>query len=1197
MAKISSKDIFEGDFLAKQIEQAQLLQKVIRALAKDLKVAAENSKKILASKKTFGSAEDIDKVEQEIKQVNKVTEENLKLKKQEEALTKKLISLQKQRATSIATTKVQIQESNTVLKQNAIINNNVTGAYKRQSTLLIVLRTRFKNLAAQNKGNTAESKRLLSEITKLDAKLKQIDRSVGQNQREVGNYTGALGKLRLGLLRVTGTLGITGNALSGLRSNFIRVAQAAGATLGVFGAFKLIKGAIGIVRDFDESLADITKTTGLSKEAARALSEELFKIDTRTSVTSLLELATAAGRLGLQEDEIVGFVEATDKVFVALGDSLEGTAEEIGLTLGKLAANFDLDKKFGVGEAITKVGSALNELGATTKAQEGAIINFTKRISGVAVQAGIALPDILALGTLFDATGQSIEVAATTLNKLLPAIGKDVAKFAKVAGINVEKFTKIVETDAIEALKLVAIGAKSNQEGLLGLSETLANYGIESGRAASILGILSDNVDTLTEIQETSNKAFEENISVSKEFNQKNTTLNATIEKLGNEWTKLVLSFETGAGQISGPLTTAITFLTQNLVTILKVIGGVAAAFVAFKVAVFATNAIQKANIVTTRIWGVITGLATKKIKLATIAQRAFNLVAKANPIGLLIAGLTAAAIAFGIFSDKGDDATDTEEDFNKEAEKTNRVLVRRLELLKLLKKGQDLSNITLVDLEQSLGSANEELKNLSSSALTAQQIFDGLFDTGLETLTEAEVFIRERLIAEIDRLEKAIADKRRALGLDKTEVKDRKSLIEIQKQELKLAKLRPETTENELRVKNRLIKSINEEISRLQALGIEKEKVDKAQEKRDEEFMDRIDAELEAQEEIIKEAEEIGKSLERIENDRFENEKKRLGLLDENGKLKEKLTEKNLEALESLEKIHSEKVLEILKIRHAKAADLAFKARQEEEEDEAKANALRLERQQQIVDAITDIARKGAAERISIIDKEIADREKREAQLLELAARGSEDATDNLAFEQQKQAELRLARERELKRQQKIELGLTALNTYNSKVQAGEKNALGATIRDITLLAAFVSSLPAFYEGIEDTGRGGAEDSKGGFIAKLHPRERIMTAEQNKRVKGLSNDQLADVGQLYKEGMLGPTDFDATTIVHKRFREDAAIVNGIEKMVQKLDELPSKIDIPESRIDYNAIEESIVKTVKRRSGTTKYWKKVNKLY
>jgi len=256
-----------------------------------------------------------------------------------------------------------------------------------------------------------------------------------------------------------------------------------------------------------------------------------------------------------------------------------------------------------------------------------------------------------------------------------------------------------------------------------------------------------------------------------------------------------------------------------------------------------------------------------------------------------------------------------------------------------------------------------------------------------------------------------------------------------------------------------------------------------------------------------------------------------------------------------------------------------------------------RIQRQTEIAKAITDIIIENSQKRVDALNDELAAREKREDQLLRLAEQGSEDARDNLAFEQQKQAELRLEREKEIKRQQRIELGLTALNIYSAKVNAGDGNALASTIADTTLLLAFIRNLPAFYEGIENTGKGGNADDKGGFLATLHPEERVMTAKQNKKVGDLSNDDLAEAGRLYNEGQLmDRTEFDGSRVI-QRFRDDAAIVGSVERVVKEIQELPGKIDIPEVSTHYHALEESFIKTVSKRKGLTNYHKKVNNLF
>lgn len=320
---------------------------------------------------------------------------------------------------------------------------------------------------------------------------------------------------------------------------------AIGAVIGAVGS------AIKTVRDFDESVANLQKVTGLAKGEARDLAKEIIKIDTRTSVTALLELATAGGRLGLSGQELIGFTRAADMAFVALRGSLEGNAEEIATTLGKLGDSFGLEKKYGIEGSLTRIGSVLNDLGAKTKAQEGPIVDFTARLAGVASQAGITLPEIAALGALFDANGQSIEIAATTFQKLLPDMGENVEQFAKVAGMDVEEFSALLRDKPFEALKAVAKGAESTEGGLVGLSETLKNYGVDSARAASIVSLLSSKQEDLASMVGIANTALEENSSIQKENAIKQETAGAKIEKLSKNWDEFIIGIEDGSGSLS----------------------------------------------------------------------------------------------------------------------------------------------------------------------------------------------------------------------------------------------------------------------------------------------------------------------------------------------------------------------------------------------------------------------------------------------------------------------------------------------------------------------------------------------------------------------------------------------------------------------------------------------------------------------
>lgn len=148
--------------------------------------------------------------------------------------------------------------------------------------------------------------------------------------------------------------------------------------------------------EYDDKLSDVMKTTGLTKEETEALSDRLKRINTRTPQLELLDLARVAGKLGLSAlEDVEGFVRAADKINVALSEDLGGNAEEALNKVGKLVDIFDLKKKYGIEDAMIRVGSTINELGAASTANEGYVVEFTNRLAGVAPQAGISIENVM----------------------------------------------------------------------------------------------------------------------------------------------------------------------------------------------------------------------------------------------------------------------------------------------------------------------------------------------------------------------------------------------------------------------------------------------------------------------------------------------------------------------------------------------------------------------------------------------------------------------------------------------------------------------------------------------------------------------------------------------------------------------------------------------------------------------------------
>lgn len=209
---------------------------------------------------------------------------------------------------------------------------------------------------------------------------------------------------------------------------------------------------------------------------------------------------------------------------------------------------------------------------------------------------------------------------------------------------------------------------------------------------------------------------------------------------------------------------------------------------------------------------------------------------------------------------------------------------------------------------------------------------------------------------------------------------------------------------------------------------------------------------------------------------------------------------------------------------------------------------------------------------KIAQLDKEIEAAEKQYELYKDLAANGNITAQQSLAEQQRIIDQANMRKEREQKRQQRIKLAESVYSTYSQKLESGSKNALAETIRDTTLLQQFISSLPAFLEGTENTGLNGKGiDGKGGFHAVLHPNERVIPKNLNEKIGSMSNTDLAKVAQEYNNGkfMEGATQ-SASAL------EFSLLVNELKDLKRVIQ------DKPETNIELGEITQSMMEIVEK---------------
>lgn len=198
----------------------------------------------------------------------------------------------------------------------------------------------------------------------------------------------------------------------------------------------------------------------------------------------------------------------------------------------------------------------------------------------------------------------------------------------------------------------------------------------------------------------------------------------------------------------------------------------------------------------------------------------------------------------------------------------------------------------------------------------------------------------------------------------------------------------------------------------------------------------------------------------------------------------------------------------------------------EEQAKEDAKKEKDRIKEEQKrfkdSINALQQFSNDRNAIKMREVERDIELSKRRETELQAIALQGSEDARNNIAFERRRQAELERERRRQIEAQKRTELGLSVLKAYQSNVERDPNGALKRTLTDISVLSGAIRSLPSFEKGTENTGKqGNGIDGRGGFLSVLHPEERVMTKGQNKKVGGLSNEELSDIAWMYNIGML----------------------------------------------------------------------------
>lgn len=588
---------------------------------------------------------------------------------------------------------------------------------------------------AQLNDIVARSKTGKANINELRQAYKQLEEELNQlntKSKEFNEKQKELKDLKKNIDNATGAISQQSKSWQTALKNLT-------AYVGLFQVFNAIKDTVtsAIKKNFEysSSLTDIRKVSGLTMQDVNKLSEELAKIDTRTSVDGLAQLAYQGAKFGMGKYGVEGmkqFVAAADQINVAIGEEM---GEEALPALSKMVETMGLIPKMGIEKAMLATGSAMFKLSSTSTSTSTNIVEFAKRLTGVSRTAGITTDQLLALGSASDSLFLMPEVSATAMSKFIVALQKNHNLIEKDLGIPDGTIKRMYAAgNAMDAIVMVLekMRDKGNMNALGGIFKDL---GSDGQRLVTAMVTMSKNVDVLKDHLYESKEAFEEATAVTSEYTMQQQSAAGILDRANNLWEKafinpdgvesvksmaqawydmsqMILQSPIFKNTLQAAMWSVIT-ACKVFVTLLPLIANYVAALGIYKAVSF--------------LWEL-----GKAIKAAAAAQTLFNSAAKVNPyVAIASAIVTAVGVVWSfVEADREAAAAEAEaarkanawKDKLKEAQSQTDTLTRKLHsyktTLEALNVSQNARNTQIArfnrDFRQYISKLGIEIKSVS---------------------------------------------------------------------------------------------------------------------------------------------------------------------------------------------------------------------------------------------------------------------------------------------------------------------------------------------------------------------------------------------------------------------------------------------------------------------------------------------------
>ncbi|MGG7057614.1 phage tail tape measure protein [Clostridium tertium] len=466
------------------------------------------------------------------------------LKYKQEALSKQTETLKDK----INLYKDSIEKASTRAEEN---NKKLQGLKKTKEGL----QSEYKQAVKLYGEESEEAKKLKDQLDKVNTEYTEQKAVVDKNVTSVNNHKAKLNEAESQLSKVQGELKKTNDELDKQNSKWITAGESlkkAGDNISSFGEkaskiggtltktvtlpiVAMGTAAIKAQIDWESAFAGVKKTVDGTTEQIAALEQGIKDMSKElpSSAEDIAGVAEAAGQLGIQTDNILGFT----KVIIDLGNATNLTGEEGASQLAKFANITGMAQT-----QFDRLGSTIVALGNNSATTEADIVAMAMRLAGAGTQVGMTEAQILSLSAALSSVGIEAEAGGSAFSKVLVNMqlavetgNESLNDFAKVAGMTTSEFTRAFKEDATGALITFIQGLSKAEEQGTSSIKVLDDMGITEVRLRDSLLRAGSASELFSDTIALGSKAWEENTALTDEASQRYATTESQIKILKNE--------------------------------------------------------------------------------------------------------------------------------------------------------------------------------------------------------------------------------------------------------------------------------------------------------------------------------------------------------------------------------------------------------------------------------------------------------------------------------------------------------------------------------------------------------------------------------------------------------------------------------------------------------------------------------------